>query len=140
MSLRSINFELSFWYLQFSQKNWLYYYGTSSWIVFIRFLGEVKTTKRHFEIIGLYKEFNFLNWFGFIWFEIIDLYKEINFLKWFGFIWIQQVTCNLTSSLLKRNGNVVIDLSKFGTRMYDSTLLHYSCHFPSDKKNVWCEW
>ena len=46
---------MSFWYLQFSQKmnekNRLYYYGSSSSrIVFVRFLGELKTTKRHFEI------------------------------------------------------------------------------------------
>ena len=45
---------MSFWYLQFSQKmnekNWLYYYGTSSRIVFVRFLGEWKTPKIHFEI------------------------------------------------------------------------------------------
>jgi hypothetical protein len=45
---------MSFWYLQFSQKTnenfWLYYYGTSSRIVFVRFLGELKTPKRHFEI------------------------------------------------------------------------------------------
>ena len=43
-----------FWNLQFSQKTnekiRLYYYGTSSWIVFVRFLGELKTPKRHFEI------------------------------------------------------------------------------------------
>ena len=45
---------MSFWYLQFSQKTnekiRLYYYGTSSRIVFVRFLGELKTPKRHFEI------------------------------------------------------------------------------------------
>ena len=28
----------------------LYYYGTSSRIVFVRFSGELKTSKRHFEI------------------------------------------------------------------------------------------
>ena len=28
----------------------LYYYGTSSWIVFVRFLGELKALKRQFEI------------------------------------------------------------------------------------------
>ena len=43
---------MSFWYLQFSQKmnekNQLY--GTSSRIVFVRFLKELKTPKRHFEI------------------------------------------------------------------------------------------
>ena len=43
------------WYLQFSQKTnekiWLYYLiGTSCQIVFVCFLGELKTTKRHFEI------------------------------------------------------------------------------------------
>ena len=32
------------------QKIRLYYYGTSSRIVFARFLGELKTPKRHFEI------------------------------------------------------------------------------------------
>ena len=32
------------------QKKRLYYYGTSSRIVFFRFLGELKTQKRHFEI------------------------------------------------------------------------------------------
>ena len=45
---------MSFWYLQFSQKTnkkiRLYYYGTSSRIVFVRFLKELKTPKRHFEI------------------------------------------------------------------------------------------
>ena len=45
---------MSFWYLQFSQKInkkfWIYYYGTSSRIVFVLFLGELKTPKRHFEI------------------------------------------------------------------------------------------
>ena len=45
---------MSFWYLQFSQKANekipLYYYGTSSRIVFVRFLGELKIPKRHFEI------------------------------------------------------------------------------------------
>ena len=45
---------MSFWYLQFSQKTnkkiRLYYYGISSWIVFIRFLGELKSPKRHLEI------------------------------------------------------------------------------------------
>ena len=45
---------MSFWYLQFSQntneKNWLYYYGTSSRIVLVRLLAELKTSKRHFEI------------------------------------------------------------------------------------------
>ena len=38
-----------------SPKKWtkiicLYYYGSSSQIVFVCFLGELKTTKRHFEI------------------------------------------------------------------------------------------
>ena len=32
------------------QKNQLYYYSTSCRFVFIRFLGELKTPKRHFEI------------------------------------------------------------------------------------------
>ena len=45
---------MSFLYLQFSQKTnekiWLYYYGTSSRIVFVNFLGELKPPKRHFEI------------------------------------------------------------------------------------------
>ena len=45
---------MSFRYLQFSQqneqKNSTYFYGTSSWIVFICFLGELKTPKRRFEI------------------------------------------------------------------------------------------
>ena len=45
---------MSSWYLQFSQKTnekiQLYYYGTWSRIVFVRFLGELKTPKRHFEI------------------------------------------------------------------------------------------
>ena len=51
---RSVNFEISFWYLQFSQvtnkKTQLYYYGTSSRTVFVRYLGELKTPKRNFEI------------------------------------------------------------------------------------------
>ena len=33
-----------------NEKIQLYYYGTSSRIVFVRFLGELKTPKRHFEI------------------------------------------------------------------------------------------
>ena len=46
---------MSFWYLRFSQKTnekiRLYYYGTyHSRIVLVRFLGELKTPKRHFEI------------------------------------------------------------------------------------------
>ena len=36
--------------LKNEQKNQLYYYGTSSQIVFVRVLGELKTPKRHFEI------------------------------------------------------------------------------------------
>ena len=49
----SVDFEMSFWYLQFSQKGTkirLYNHGTSSRIIFIRFLGELKTRKGHFEI------------------------------------------------------------------------------------------
>ena len=45
---------MSFWYLQFSQKMndniLLYYYGTSSLTVFVRFFGELKTPLKHFEI------------------------------------------------------------------------------------------
>ena len=52
--LRSVNFVMSFWYHQFSrttnEKIRLYYYGTSSLIIFVRFLGELKTPERHFEI------------------------------------------------------------------------------------------
>ena len=33
-----------------TKKNQLYYYGTSSRIVFVHCLGELKTSKRHFEI------------------------------------------------------------------------------------------
>ena len=44
---------MSFWYLQFFQKmnkkNQPNYYGTSSRIIFFRFLEELKTPKRHFE-------------------------------------------------------------------------------------------
>ena len=40
---------MSLWYLEFSQKT-NDYYSTSSRIVFVRFLGEFKTPKRHFEI------------------------------------------------------------------------------------------
>ena len=45
---------MSFWYLEVFQK-WkkkirLYYYSTSSRIVFVRFLRELKTPKRHFKI------------------------------------------------------------------------------------------
>ena len=36
---------MSFWYISS-----IYYYGTSSWIVFVHVLGELKTPKRHFEI------------------------------------------------------------------------------------------
>ena len=46
--------KMSVLYLQFSQNIskviQLYYYGTSSRIVFVCFLGELKTPKRHFEI------------------------------------------------------------------------------------------
>ena len=52
---RSVNFEMCFWYLQFCQKHneeiQLYNYGTSSPIVFVRFLGELNTPNRDFEII-----------------------------------------------------------------------------------------
>ena len=45
---------MSFWYLQFFQETIENirpnYYGTSSQIVFVRFLEELKTQKRHFEI------------------------------------------------------------------------------------------
>ena len=45
---------MSFSYLQFSPKTnekiWRYYYGSSSRIVFVRFLEKLKTPKRHFEI------------------------------------------------------------------------------------------
>ena len=45
---------MSFWYLQFSQKTNekipLYFFSTLSQIVFVHFLGELKTPKRHFEI------------------------------------------------------------------------------------------
>ena len=41
-------------YLQFLQKTnnkiWLYYYGTLNQKIFVRFLGELKTPKRHLEI------------------------------------------------------------------------------------------
>jgi hypothetical protein len=51
---RSVDFETSFWYLQFflkmNEKIRPNYYGTSSEIVFVRFLEELKTPKRHFEI------------------------------------------------------------------------------------------
>ena len=47
-------FEMSFWYLQFflklNKKIRPNDYGTSSRIVFIRFLEESKTPIRHFEI------------------------------------------------------------------------------------------
>ena len=43
-------FEMFFRYLQCSQKIQLYYYGTSSWIVFVHFLRELNTPKRRFEI------------------------------------------------------------------------------------------
>ena len=45
---------MSFWCLQFSQKTnkkiRLYYYSTSSRVVFVRFLGELKAPSRQFEI------------------------------------------------------------------------------------------
>ena len=44
-------FSKCFWYLQFFRKtNELNYYGTSSRIVFVRFLEELKTPKSPFEI------------------------------------------------------------------------------------------
>ena len=51
---RSVNFKRTFCYPQFFQKkrekNQQNYYDTSGRIVFIRFLKELKTQKRHFEI------------------------------------------------------------------------------------------
>ena len=51
--------EMFSWYLQFSQKrtkkNRLYYYKVPQVeLFFVRFLGEMKTRKRHFEITDLY--------------------------------------------------------------------------------------
>ena len=46
--------ECLFWYLQISQKTnktiQLCHYDISSWIVFVHFLGQLKTPKRHIEI------------------------------------------------------------------------------------------
>ena len=52
LKLRSVNFKMSFWYLQFSQKTKekKIDFTTSSGIVFVCFFGELKTPKRHFEI------------------------------------------------------------------------------------------
>ena len=54
MDSHKTNKARTFWYPQFSQKtnekNWLYYYGASSQIVFIRYLGELKTWKIHFKV------------------------------------------------------------------------------------------
>ena len=51
---RSVNFEMSFGVLQFSPKERKKFEfttcGTPSRIVFVRFLGELKRLKRHFEI------------------------------------------------------------------------------------------
>ena len=56
MNWRSVNFEMSFWRLQFSQKT---NENNSTWgtkVVrsnfFVPFLGELKIPKRHFEING----------------------------------------------------------------------------------------
>ena len=47
---RSVNFEMSFWYNQFFIKMYEKFdYGTSSRIVFVRFLEELKTPKGHFD-------------------------------------------------------------------------------------------
>ena len=47
-----VNFEMSFWYLQFSQKTnekiRLYYYDTSGRLVFVRFLEEIEDTQKTF--------------------------------------------------------------------------------------------
>ena len=63
-SYRSVDFRTSLWSLQFSQKTdkkiWLYYYGTSSTIVFVGFLGGLNTPQRHFEINRPLKHI----WFG----------------------------------------------------------------------------
>ena len=51
---RSFNFKRTYFYPQFFQKTnktiMLHYYDTSGRIVFVRFLEELKTPKRHFEI------------------------------------------------------------------------------------------
>ena len=54
---RLVHFEISFWYLQFSQKtnekkkiDFTTMVPSASWIVFVCFLGELKIPKRHFEI------------------------------------------------------------------------------------------
>ena len=61
-----VHFEMSLWYLQLSQKTneniWLYYYGTSGRIVFVRFLGELKSPKRHFEINWPLSKNNKVKW------------------------------------------------------------------------------
>ena len=53
-SIRSVNFKRNFWYPQFFQKTiekiHPNYLDTSGRIVFVRFLEELKTPKRHFEI------------------------------------------------------------------------------------------
>jgi hypothetical protein len=45
------------------KKKWLYYYGTSSRTVFVHFLGELKTPKRHIKINWpLVKGLSFSSW------------------------------------------------------------------------------
>jgi hypothetical protein len=52
MHQRSVNLEMSFWYLHFfnkkKEKNWPNYYGTSSQTVFICFLERIEDMKNIF--------------------------------------------------------------------------------------------
>ena len=43
-------FEVSSTIQKTNEQIWLYYYGTSSWIVFVHSFEELKTPKRHMEI------------------------------------------------------------------------------------------
>ena len=58
-----------------NEKIRIYYYGTSSQIVFVRFLGELKTPKRHFEINWpLVTEKENLAWFKFLVSPDLDIF------------------------------------------------------------------
>ena len=66
---RSVNFEMSFWYLQFSQKNNEIirleprYHGSKVAFFFFHFLGELKILKRQSKLTDPIKSFIFLKFF-----------------------------------------------------------------------------
>ena len=145
---------MSFWYLQFSKKTnekiQIYYYGTSSWIVFVCFLGELKTPKRHFQINRPLGKLHPLTYFSFI-IYLIPVICLCNF------VWrnieqneylIQTLNCCISVWLTKSlcvGGlmNVILNFKQFVPRLKRIILMVcipfmlsvlqlilYSCHIP----------